>query len=186
MNRVLILGGGFGGIATAVALRKRLAPDDEVVLVERRPSFVMGLRKNWALTGASSLEVGRRPLSLLEDQGITVVQGSITEIAPAERAAGVDGARLVGDAMVVALGAARNPAAIPGFAEHAIDHYEPDSAETGAGAIEAFRGGRLVIGIFGAPYPCPPAPYELALLLADRFEAQNIPGGIFVFTPQPK
>ena len=34
MRRVLILGGGFGGIATAVALRERLDPSDEVVLVE--------------------------------------------------------------------------------------------------------------------------------------------------------
>ncbi len=58
MHRVLVLGGGFGGIATAVALRDRLAPDDEVVLVERRPTFVMGLRKNWALAGSSTIAAG--------------------------------------------------------------------------------------------------------------------------------
>ena len=137
MRRALILGGGFGGIATAVALRTRLAPEDEVVLVERRPSFVMGLRKNWALTGVSSLDDGRRPLSLLAERGIQVVQGTISEILPAQRAALVDGQRLDGDALVVALGAARNPAAIPGFAGHAIDYYDPDSADAGAAATPA-------------------------------------------------
>ena len=40
-HRVLILGGGFGGIAAAVALRERLDPADEVVLTERRTTFVM-------------------------------------------------------------------------------------------------------------------------------------------------
>ena len=48
-HRVLILGGGFGGVAAAVALRGQLDPADEVVLVERRTTFVMGLRKNWAV-----------------------------------------------------------------------------------------------------------------------------------------
>jgi sulfide:quinone oxidoreductase len=114
-----------------------------------------------------------------------VVHGKINEIFPTQLAVEVDTDRLAGDAMVVALGASRNPAAVPGFAEHAIDYYEPDTADRGAAAIRGFTGGRLVIGIFGAPYPCPPAPYELALLLAERFEAQHIPGGIFVFTPQP-
>jgi sulfide:quinone oxidoreductase len=185
MKRVLVLGGGFGGIATAVALRKQLEPDDEVVLVERGASFVMGLRKNWAVTGVESLDAGRRELRLLGDRGIRVVQGTISEILPGERAAVVDGTRLQGDAVVVALGAARNPGAIPGFAEHAIDYYDEASAERAAEAIRSFGGGRLVVGIFGAPYPCPPAPYELALLLAERFESQRISGGIFVFTPQP-
>ncbi|MGK2852156.1 MAG: FAD-dependent oxidoreductase, partial [Candidatus Limnocylindrales bacterium] len=31
---------------------------------------------------------------------------------------------------------------------------------------------------------CPPGPYELALLLMERFEANGIPGGMLVFTPQ--
>src|SRR5688572_3600442 len=101
MKRVLVLGGGFGGIATAVALRQRVAPDDEVVLVERGISFVMGLRKNWAVTGVESLDAGRRELRLLGDRGIRVVQGTIGEILPGEHAAVVDGKRLEGDAVVV-------------------------------------------------------------------------------------
>ena len=185
MQRVLVLGGGFGGIATAVALRERLDPAAEVVLVERRPTFVMGLRKNWALTGESTIAAGERPLAILEDRGIRVVAGTITGIDPAARAAEVDGDRYGCDAMVVALGAQRDPDAIPGFRDHAIDVYDSSASTVGAAAIDAFRGGRVVIGVFGAPYPCPPGPYELALLLMERLEARGIPGGMFVFTPQP-
>jgi sulfide:quinone oxidoreductase len=186
MHRVLVLGGGFGGIACAVALRDRLDPADEVVLVERRPTFVMGLRKNWALAGIGSLADGERPLASLADRGIRVVAGSVTAIRPGAREAEVDGETVSADAVVVALGAERNPDGVPGFREHGHDVYSVDGIAAAAAAIDAFAGGRIVVGIFGAPYPCPPAPYELALLLADRLEARGTSGGVFVFTPQPR
>jgi len=185
VHRVLVLGGGFGGIATAVALRAHLAARDEIVLVEQRPTFVMGLRKNWALTGASTIAEGERRLATLRDRGITVVEDTITAIDPATRSAEVGGARLTGDAMVVALGAHRDLDAVPGYRDHAIDIYDPAANAGAAAAIDAFPGGRIVIGVFGVPYPCPPAPYELALLLTERLEARGVPGGVFVFSPQP-
>ena len=89
MRRVLVLGAGFGGVAAAVSLRQRLDPSDEVVLVDRRATFVMGLRKNWALLDANALAGGERPLALLGDRGILVVGGSVDRIDPAERAAEV-------------------------------------------------------------------------------------------------
>lgn len=185
MNRVVVLGGGFGGIATAVALRARLAPTDEVILVERKPTFVMGLRKNWALVGSSTIGEGERPLAALTARGIRVIAGTVDSIDPAARAAIIDGTRIEADALVVALGAERHPDAIAGFREHAIDLYDGSASANGAAAIEAFAGGRVVVGIFGAPYPCPPGPYELALLLMERLEARSVPGGMLVFTPQP-
>jgi NADH dehydrogenase FAD-containing subunit len=35
--RTLVLGGGFGGIATAVELRRLLGDDHEIVLFDRKP-----------------------------------------------------------------------------------------------------------------------------------------------------
>lgn len=58
MARVLVLGAGFGGIATATRLRSLLDPLHEVVLVDRRTDFVMGLRKTWAVLGPRPLEEG--------------------------------------------------------------------------------------------------------------------------------
>lgn len=185
MRRVLVLGGGFGGIATAIALRGRLPADDAVVLVERRRTFVMGLRKNWALVGTSTIAKGERSLAGLEARGIQVIAGTVDSIDPGQRSAIVDGTRLDGDAIVVALGAQRDPDAIPGFREHAIDAYDASSSAAGASAIDRFEGGRIVVGVFGVPYPCPPGPFELALLLNERLEARKVPGGIYVFSPQP-
>jgi len=185
MRRVLILGGGFGGVATAHALRRRLPPEDEIVVVERRTYFMLGLRKTWALVGRGTLEEGRRPLQALERFGIRILPGTITAIDPANRAVEVDGRRWEGDAMVVALGAELAPEAIPGFREHALNVYDPQEIPRAMEAVRAFRGGQVMIGIFGAPYKCPPAPYEMAFLLQDFFEARGVRARISVFTPQP-
>jgi sulfide:quinone oxidoreductase len=185
MRRVLILGGGFGGIATAVALRERLDSTDEVVLADRRTTFVMGLRKNWALLDADAIRAGERPLAQLAERGIKVLTGTIEAIHPEERGAHIDGERWEADALVVALGAERDPGRVPGFREHAIDVYDQGGTEHARQAIERFAGGRVAVGIFGVPYPCPPAPFELALLLDERLHGRSVQAEIEVFSPLP-
>lgn len=184
MARVLVLGGGFGGIATAVALREQ-APDVDVVVVDRRDDFVMGLRKTWYLLGISPLAYGERRLHLLERSGIGFRQGEIEAIHPEGPAATVDGERIDADAVVVALGAGHAPGVVPGLAEHGLNAWSRDGLEHVHGAVDAFRGGRVVVGIFGQPYACPPAPYELALLLADRLDERGIDAELSVFSPAP-
>ncbi|HKZ55801.1 MAG TPA: FAD/NAD(P)-binding oxidoreductase [Anaerolineales bacterium] len=183
MRRVVVVGGGFGGLATVTALRSSLRPDDEIVLLERRTDFVMGLRKSWAVLGRASLEQGRRDLRLLEARGIRVVHGTATKLDPVARAVEVDGMRIDGDALVVALGAEQAGNAIPGFVEHALNFYEASQVPHAAAALTDFRGGQVLVGIFGAPYPCPPAPFELALLLKETFAARGVAATLQVFSP---
>jgi sulfide:quinone oxidoreductase len=185
MHRVLVLGAGFGGIATAIALRELLEPADEIVLIDRRTTFVMGLRKNWGVLDPGALAEGERPLSRLADRGIRVETGTIDAILPAERAVQVDGNRLDADALVVALGAEGDAGRIPGFRAHAIDVYDLGQVEPARQAIERFAGGRIAVGIFGAPYPCSPAPFELALLIDERLRGHDVTAAIEVFSPLP-
>ena len=185
MRRVLILGAGFGGLAAARALRSRLPESDEVVVVDRRSSYVMGLRKWWAIVGRSSLDQGRRDLRDLTRSGIQFVQGTIEAIDPARRSAMVEGRTIEADAVLVALGAEHAVEALPGFREHALNPYDSDSIPAILEALAAFRGGRLGIGILGVPYTCPPAPYELALLLRESLVERGLRAEVEVFTPQP-
>jgi sulfide:quinone oxidoreductase len=184
MTRVLILGAGFGGIATAVALR-RLAPDVEVILVDRRTDFVMGLRKTWEVVGETPLADGIRSLSALARLGITVRQGTVERLDPTALRATIDGEAIAADAIVVALGAAHAPGSVPGLAEHGINVWSRAEATRARSALERFTGGRLVIGIFGTPYSCPPGPYELALLALERLARRGVPAEVEVFGPTP-
>jgi sulfide:quinone oxidoreductase len=185
MRRVLILGGGFGGIATARRLRQTLDEKDEVILVDRRDYFMVGFRKTWALTGQSTLEEGQRPLDSLTSLGIRVMQDPITRIDPAARTAWMGDQRLSADALVVALGAELAPESIPGFQEYAYNVYDPQDIPRAAQALREFQGGNLLIGIFGVPYKCPPAPYEMALLIQENLQSRGVRANVEVFTPQP-
>ena len=185
MKRVLILGGGFGGIATAHRLKQRLGQDVEVIVVDRRPYFMVGFRKSWALVGESSLEAGQKPIDGLSRLGVRVRRATIEAIQPQEKSATVDGERIQADALVVALGAELNPSAVPGFTEYAYNVYDPSDIPRAAQALNDFQGGRLVIGIFGAPYRCPPAPLEMAMLIHEKFKKKGVKASIEVFTPQP-
>ncbi|MBI2155128.1 MAG: NAD(P)-binding protein [Candidatus Rokubacteria bacterium] len=49
-KRILILGGGFGGLTAANALRRALDSSHTITLIDRRRDFMMGLRKLWILT----------------------------------------------------------------------------------------------------------------------------------------
>ena len=185
MARVLVLGAGFGGIATAVALREQLAAGDEILLVDRGDDFAMGIRKTWAILGISPIAYGTRSLASLAARGITVLRGTVNQIDVDHRTATVDGSVIEADAMVVALGAEGRMDAVPGLAEHGHDAWDRAHLDQVHGVVDAFRGGRVVVGIFGTPYPCPPAPYELAILLGDRFDARGIEAEITVFAPVP-
>jgi len=183
-KRIVILGGGFGGIAAAHRLRA-LRPDDEVVLVDKGTHFMMGFRKTGVIVGRDTIEDGARPLKALESFGIKVVQGAVTRIDPGARAAEVDGERLEGDALLVALGAETAPGSVAGLAEHGIDWYANDNAERGAAAFSSIEGGTVVVGIFGAPYKCPPAPFEFALLLEQAAREAGKRLRFEIFTPLP-
>lgn len=185
MKRVLILGGGFGGLAAAHTLRQRLSPDDEIILVDRRTHFMVGFRKTWALVGESPLEAGQRPLAALAARGIQVIHAPLTALDPAARAIEVEGQRLTADAVVVALGAELAPEKVPGLQAHALNIYDPQAIPQAAEALRQFKGGRVLVGIFGVPYKCPPAPYEIALLVNGFFQRRNVKVTLEVFSPQP-
>jgi len=52
--KIVILGGGFGGITAALELSRGVAREHTITLVERAPVFMMGLRMLWMVTGGAT------------------------------------------------------------------------------------------------------------------------------------
>lgn len=173
-GRTLILGGGFGGIAAGIELRRLLGPEHTVVLVDRKPTFAMGLRKLWELVGLGTIADGSRHRSLLARHGIEFVEAEITSIDASGRAAETSAGKLAADHLLIALGAVSRPDLVPGLLEHGHDVWTFAGATAAAKALADFDGGRILVLVAGAPYPCPPAPYECVLHLDEHLRRRGL------------
>ena len=182
---VLVLGGGSGGIAAARRLRRRLPASDRVVLVDREPQHLFQPSLLWLLTGERTPAQIQRPLDRLTRRGIEVVHGTVTALDPAERLIQVDERALRGDALVVTLGAALAPEAIPGLADGGHNFYTLAGASSGRAALAAFRGGRVVVLTAAPAYKCPAAPYEAAMLVAAALCRRQVAAKVAMYAAEP-
>ena len=185
--RIVILGGGFGGITAALELRRRLDPAHTVTLIDRSPVFLMGLRKIWIASGRGARRDGERPLEALRRRGVDVRHAVITRIDVDGRTVHTSDGLVGFDYLLVALGAEPRPDLIPGFSDAIFNLYATAEAERLGARLERFAGGRIVIGVLGLPYKCPPAPYEAAMVLDDEFRRRGIRQQVDLqtYTPQP-
>lgn len=173
-QRVLILGGGVGGLVAAHELRRRLPSSHTVTVVDREASFVFAPSLLWLLTGNRTPQAISRPLGRLRKKGIDVVQGEIERIDAERREAVVAGRAISSDYLVVALGAELTPELIPGLAESGHNVYTLSGAERFRDAFAAFTGGRIVVLTAAPAYKCPAAPYEAAMLVEHACRKRKI------------
>ncbi len=183
----LIVGGGFGGISAANALRRLLPPEHEVTVVDQTSHFYVGAGKTWIALGERTYAQISRPRAELLVPGVRFVQARVAALELAERRVVTEQGALRFDQLVIALGADLNPAAVPGLAAAAHTFYTVEGAERLKPVLEQFSGGDLVILIPKAPFKCPPAPYEAAMLLHAAFTARGLTGKvrIAVWTVEP-
>ncbi len=187
MASILILGGGFGGLAAAHELRARLPDNHEVSVVAADDHFYAGFAKLWDLVGARPLEQGTASLSTLEQHGIRFVQTRITSIDPAERRVETEAGPFSADFLLVALGAGPGPGRFLRLQGPAHDLYDANQLPQMRADLAHLDAGTLVVAILGAPYKCPPAPYEAVLLLDEHLRGRGARDAIelVVTTPQP-
>lgn len=151
-----------------------MSDDHEVVLVDRAPRFSMGLRKLWELVGIDTMEEGSRARAALAGRGVDFRQAEVEAIDPRARSARAGGETLEADFLVVALGAEARPDLVPGLGELAYDVWERARVPGARAALASLERGRVAVVIAGAPYPCPPAPFECALLLDEWLRGRGL------------
>jgi sulfide:quinone oxidoreductase len=173
-TRVVILGAGFGGLELATTLSEALGEKVEVTLIDKAEAFVFGYSKLDVMFGRTSPEAVRLPYRDIAKPGVRVVKETITAIDPENRRVSTDGGEYEGDVLVVALGADYDMEATPGLAEGGNEFYSVAGAERLAEMLPTFTRGRAIVGVCGAPFKCPPAPSEAALLLHEYLSAQGV------------
>jgi sulfide:quinone oxidoreductase len=185
--RCLILGAGFGGLAAAHELRASLGDEHLVTVVAHGDRFFAGLAKLWDIVGLRPLEQGSRPLARLRERGIEFFQAEITGIDAERRTVETTGGALEGDYLVVALGAAFDPTQVRQLDGSAHNLYDAGALPAIRRDLEVLDRGAIVVAVLGAPYKCPPAPYEATLLIDDwlRRRGSRDSVAMTVFTAQP-
>jgi sulfide:quinone oxidoreductase len=187
MKRILILGGGIGGLVAANELRRALPREHRVTLVDRESSHLFAPSLVWLVLGERTAERISRPLARLERKGIEVLRGEVSRIDAERREAAVDGKTIAADYLVIALGADYDPGAIPGLSEAGHNFYTLEGAERLRDAVAGFRGGRLVVLNTGLGHKCPPAPYETAMLLEYFYRKRRLRDRVdlSLYAPEP-
>jgi sulfide:quinone oxidoreductase len=75
---------------------------------------------------------------------------------------------------VLATGSRIVPETIEHFETEAHHFYTAAAAAKLRGALDGFGGGRIVIGIAGMPYKCPPAPLEVTFLIEAELRQRGL------------
>jgi sulfide:quinone oxidoreductase len=174
----VILGGGFGGISAANALRGLLPDEHDIVVVDESARFHVGAGKTWIMLGERTYDQISRPREALLAPGVRFVQAKAQTIGLSDRTVALGEATLRWDHLVIALGAELELGQIPGLAEAAHTFYTIDGAERLKPELARFSGGDVVILIPKVPFKCPPAPYEAAMLLHHAFERRGLHGEV--------
>jgi sulfide:quinone oxidoreductase len=172
-TRVVILGAGFAGLELASRLSEELGEAAAVTLIDKGEAFVFGFSKLDVLFGRTSPAAVRLGYREIAKPGVRFVKEAITAIDPENRRVSTGGGEYEGDVLVVALGADYDLEATPGLAQ-AGEFYSVAGAERMALELPAFTGGKAIVGVCGAPYKCPPAPSEAALLLHEYLLARGL------------
>ena len=173
-SRIVVLGAGFGGLELATTLSEALGDDVDVTLIDKSDAFVFGFSKLDVMFGRTTPEAVRLPYRDIAKPGRALPAGDGHRDRPETRAGDDRPGRPRGRHLVVALGADYDMDATPGLAEGGNEFYSVAGAERLRDPAPAFTQGKAVIGVCGAPFKCPPAPSEAALLLHDYLRRARV------------
>jgi sulfide:quinone oxidoreductase len=167
-KKIVILGCGFGGLCISNILRQKLDPVHEIIVIDKKDYFMMGLTNLWILDGRRTLEDSQFPLNNLESKGIKYIHDFVIEIDVKSKLIKTLNHNIPFqyDFLVIALGAEITTDIITGFKEYdGFNLYDGESIPALRNKILSLEKGRIAITIMGFPYKCPPAPYESAFII---------------------
>ncbi len=180
MQRVVILGGGVGGTLTANLVARKLKA--RIAKGEAKVTVVDLSGKHTYQPGYMYIAMGHeRPERLIRsersllDKNVDLVVDLVQKIdVEGSRVELASGEALHYDQLVIATGSRIVPETMEGFDQEAHHFYTAAASAKLRKALDAFTGGKILIGIAGIPYKCPPAPLEVAFLIESELRDRGL------------
>lgn len=191
MAKVLILGGGFGGVVAAERLAEQLGDEHQITMVSRSRHFVFYpalVRLAFGKCQREDVSFNLRKTML--SQRVNFIEAEVARIDPRERRVTITHGEVEGklpyDYLMFALGRRLATERVTGFYEHAHHLLSVEKALRFGKAIDEFHEGRAVIGQCpGARLPVPvyETAFALSRLLEERGERER--ARITIVSPDP-
>ena len=180
MKNILVLGGGVGGTLVANLISRKIkkqidAGEARVTVVDETGEHVYQPGFMYIAMGNQDPKSLRKPERRLLDDRVELVIGNITAIDEEHSQVELaDGTRLDYSELILATGSRILPETIEHFEQEAHHFYSEQAAGRLRKALDAFTGGKVVVGIASMPYKCPPAPLEVAFLIEAELRERGL------------
>jgi len=180
-TRIIVVGGGTGGMAVCAALDQWPGRDRlDITLVE--PADFHYYQPQWTMVGGGLFprEVTRRPMADLIPEGINWINQAVVEFVPDENhVTTVNGDRIDYDFLVVAAGLSLDWHKIEGLpgnlGKHGIcSNYSYESVESTWQNIRDLKHGTAMFTFPPPPIKCAGAPQKIMYLAEDHFRRSGV------------
>jgi len=194
LPRVIVVGGGFGGLTVAKYLRLFSQNKIEVVVIDPNPSFISSPMSNLIFSNQFQLnQLTFSRQTMAQKYGVQLIQSMVTRIDPEQQQAHLpSGEKLSYDRLVLS----------PGVAFQFDDYSNISDKKNGTGIVHAMQAGPQTLqlkksienmhdgGVFAitipmAPYRCPPSPYERACQVGIYFKKYQPKSKILILDANP-
>ncbi len=176
--RVLVIGGGAGGVTAAKYLAKDPGGKIDVTLIEPSRSFVTCFHSNLVLGGFKDMKQITHSYEALKRHGVKVLHRRVAMIERAEKRVVLDdSSHQAYDRLIVSPGIDLKYDSVPGWGQ-AFEEVMPHAWKAGKqteilkAKLDAVPdGGTIVVIAPPNPYRCPPGPYERVSMMAYRLKS---------------
>ena len=187
-KKIIILGGGIGGIVAANKLRHSLSSDVKITLIERNKMHSFAASYLWVMVGLRKPEKISIPLSKLVHKGVDIVFSEVKHIDTGRKTIQTDAVNFEYDYLIISLGAELDKKYLESYKYGIHNFYTYEGAKNLYNELKKINSGQIVIAVESLPYKCPGAPYEAAMLISNYVNKQGFKDKVKVslYTPEPQ
>lgn len=186
-RKIVILGGGVGGIVTANHLAEILPKEIEIILIEKNKIHSFAASYLWLMVSKRRTPQITSELRALINSRVKILFEEIKHIDAKNKTVTTEKSNINFDYLVIALGASLVKTNLDKqqFGIHTF--FTLQGSIKLNKALQHFKGGKVSVVVSSLPYKCPGAPYEGAMLINDFLKKMlEINFSVNLYSPEPQ